>query len=203
MKINEDIQGELRSAHISGPFDKAKEALERRGYQIISLEQLAGLRIQEGKDSFVSKNGNWTKEGFLYVPEKGIFLTKKSPIIKSAQKATECHRNKKDFYPTSKQVESALADSCKVTDKTIPTLKLSEEELTAYAFGKQAKLYGEFLNEAGIKNLHIYTADMQEQPFATQAWLGRLVFGSGLGGGSYCGWLLAGDDGARGVKENK
>ena len=46
------------SAHSNLPFDQAKQELESDGYRIISLEENAKLRIQEGKDSFVSKNGN-------------------------------------------------------------------------------------------------------------------------------------------------
>jgi len=202
MEIKVDITKGMKSAYVAAPFDQAKEALENKGYEMISLEQMAQLRIQEGKDSFVSKNGNWTKEGFLYVPKKGIFLTKNSPIMKSAEKATECHRNGNDFYPTSKQVEKALADSCKITDKAIPTSKFAEEELTAYAFGSQAKAYGEFLKEAGIKNLNIYTADMQDKPFATQAWLRRLGYDSDLDGGNWgCSWDLAYDLRTRGVQK--
>jgi len=73
MEIKVDITKGMKSAYVAAPFDQAKEALENEGYEMISLEQMAQLRIQEGKDSFVSKNGNWTKEGFLYVPKKGIF----------------------------------------------------------------------------------------------------------------------------------
>mgnify|MGYP001580781851 FL=1 len=46
------------SAYSDLPFDKAKQELESDNYRIISLEENAKLRIQEGKDSFVSKNGN-------------------------------------------------------------------------------------------------------------------------------------------------
>jgi len=206
MEIKVDVTRGMKSAYVGAPFDEAKEALENEGYELISLEQMAQLRIQEGKDSFISQNGNRTREGFLYVPKKGIFLTKKSPIMASAKKATDCHRNNKDFYPTPKQVEKALADSCKVANKEInkeiPTLRLSEEELTAYAFGSQAKAYGKFLKEAGIDTLRVYTINMQDKPFATQAWLRWLVSGSELDGNDG-GWDrdLANDDRARGVQK--
>ena len=203
MEIKVDVTKGMKSAYVEAPFDKAKEALENKGYDLVSLEQMAQLRIQEGKNSFISTNGNWTREGFLYVPKKGVVLTKNSPIMASAEKATECHRNGKDFYPTSKQVEKALADSCKVTNKAIPTLKLAEEELTAYAFGSQAKTYGEFLKESGIDTLKVYTADMQYKPFATQAWLRWLGvgYGSELDGIRDRYWGLAGDNRARGVQK--
>lgn len=202
MEIKVDIINGMKSAYVAAPFDQAKESLENEGYKMISLEQMAQLRIQEGKDSFVSQNGNWTKEGFLYVPKKGIFLTKNSPIMKSAEKATEGHRNRQDFYPTSKQVETALADSCKITNKEIPTSRLAEEELCAYAFGSQAKAYGEFLKEAGIKNLHIYIGGMHDKLFATQAWLGGLDYDAVLDGYSWGrGSDLASGNWARGVQK--
>ncbi len=203
-QIIEDVKkGSLRSAYVEASFYDAKKDLEKSRYEIISLEQMALLRVQEGKGAFISQNGNWTREGFVYVPQKGIFLTKNSPIMESAEKATECHKNKRVFHPTSKQIENALADSCKVTDLSIPSLKLAEEELTAYAFGNQAKAYGEFLKEAGINTFKIYTPNIQEKTFATQAWFGWLVSGSRLDGGDrdLCGGLFYYYK-ARGVQAN-
>ena len=195
----------MRSAYTSRDFKNAKKDLEDAGYGIVSLEQMAQLSIQEGKDSFIAKNGNWTREGFIYIPKKGAFLTKNSPIMTSVEEASNCVDYHKQFYPTSEQVEKALEDSCKITNKVIPTSRLAEEELTVYAFGKQAKNYGEFLKEAGIKNLNIYTANMQDKPFAMQAWLGleRNFYlnghGRGRGGRGYSGGL-AWEQVARGTK---
>ena len=54
------------SAYVNDkPFDEAKAELEKAGYHISSLEENASLRIQEGKDAYVSRNGNWVKEDFL------------------------------------------------------------------------------------------------------------------------------------------
>ncbi len=62
--------------YAEAPFAEAKEALEDNGYRIISLEENAILRMQEGKSSFVSQYGNRTKEGIIYLPNGKIFLTK-------------------------------------------------------------------------------------------------------------------------------
>ena len=193
MKIIQDVtKGKLRSAYLEASFDDAKRDLEKKKYELISLEQMAQLRIQEGKDAYISQNGNWTREGFIYIPKEGIFLTKKSPVMASPEKATDCHKNKQAFCPAPKQVELALADSCKVTATSIPVLRLSEEELTVYAFGERAKAYGEFLNEAGIETFKVYTPNLQEKTFATQTWFGWLVGGSRLDGGDrdLCGGLF-------------
>lgn len=188
VKVIEDIKLEgVASAHVTASFDKGKEALEKGEYKIISLEEYAKLRIQEGKDAFISRGGGLVREGVLYVPKKGIFLTKKSPIIDYAEEATNCHRKGKDFYLTDNQVEKALSDSVKLTKKEIPTNRFNDEEITVYVFGNIAKQYGEFIIEAGahygetqrkagfgfgdsLRNLGtekmpIWLADIQDKPF--------------------------------------
>ena len=163
------------SAYVERPFDEAKTELEVAGYNIISLEQFAKLRIEQGKNSRVSNYGSYTREGFLYVPQKGVFLTKNSPIMANAKEATQCHRNGKEFYLTNKQVEESLADSVQIkNDKAIPTKRFGDNDITVFAFGKEAEKYGNFLKEAGISEMPIYLANTGEKPFARQAWLRRL-----------------------------
>jgi hypothetical protein len=175
MEIIQDVKkGRWHSACAIRDFDKAKEALESKGYRIISLEEQAGLRVQEGADSGVSQRGNWTKEGFVYVPSKGAFLTKNSPIMANATEATNCHRSGKDFYLNDEQVEKSLEDSNKVINTQISTNRFADEALTSFAFGENAKAYGEFLKENGINNIQFYLADHQDKPFARQAWLCRI-----------------------------
>lgn len=185
MEITQDVKkGRLHSAYAVGAFDNAKEALEAKSYKVISLEEQAGLRVQEGADSSVSQRGNWTKEGFIYVPSKGAFLTKDSPIMANAKDATNCHRNCKEFYLNDEQVEKSLADSVKIGKTEIPTSRFADEAITNFAFGKNAKAYGEFLKENGIDNIQVYLADAQNKPFARQAWLHWVggVNGSDLSG---------------------
>ncbi|HLF53635.1 MAG TPA: hypothetical protein VI544_00480 [Candidatus Nanoarchaeia archaeon] len=169
MKITQDIKkGKLHSAYAVGAFDEAKEALEREGYRVISLEEQAGLRIQEGANSGVSQRGNWTREGFLYVPNKGAFLTKNSPVMANAKRATDCHRKGREFYLTSEQVEISIITSVKVTDTKIPTNRLADEALTQFAFGKNAEAYGEFLKENGIDSIEVYFGSSGNKAFARQ-----------------------------------
>src|SRR3989344_9379505 len=104
VNLNVDIKPSVTySAYVEAPFDKGKEALEEAGYRIISLQENAQLRMQEGQDAFVSRNGNWVKEGIIYVPNKGKFLTKNSPIMVNVEEATNCNRNSRNFYLTNKQ----------------------------------------------------------------------------------------------------
>ncbi|MBI2106386.1 hypothetical protein HYT57_00220 [Candidatus Woesearchaeota archaeon] len=158
------------SAYVEAPFDKAKEELEKAEYTVI--------RMQEGPASFVSRNGNWVREGVIYVPNKGRFLTKNSPIMANAQEATKCHRSNKEFYLTDAQVEESLADSVELSDKAIPTNRFAENPITVYAFGDIAEQYGQFLRNAGIKEMSIWLANQEDKPFARQMWLHRLVVDS-------------------------
>ena len=199
MEITQDVtSGKLHSAYAVNTFDKAKEALEAKGYRVISLEENAGLRVQESAGSSISQRGNWTREGFIYVPNKGAFLTKDSPIMAKAKQATDCHRNGNEFYLNDEQVEESLADSVKITNTKIPTKRFADEALTSFAFGKNAKAYGEFLKENGIDNIQVYLANSGNKPFARQAWL--YWVGSDWSSLSGSGILGCGDVGVRGVR---
>lgn len=190
----------IESAYINAPFDEAKKALEKAGYRIISLQENAGLRIQERKDAFVSKNGNFVKEGVLYVPQKGIFLARNSPIMENAVQATECHRNGKEFCLKPEQVEKSLADSVELKAEAIPTTRFSENPITVYAFGEYAQRYGEFLKEARINKMPVYClALIADKAFARQLWFCGLGYWSGLDGD---GGLLGYSRRVRGVKDS-
>ena len=174
----------ITSAYVDLPFDKGKESLEKAGYRIISLEENAKLRMQKGKSHDICIEGNWTREGVVYIPNKGKFLTKNSPIMANAEEAADCHRNGKEFYLTKKQIEEALVDSIKIKEMKIPTNRFGENEITVYAFGKSSKKYGEFLREAGIKEMPIRLANLEDKPLARQMWFCWLEGGgrSDLGG---------------------
>ncbi|OGJ13373.1 hypothetical protein A3K82_00595 [Candidatus Pacearchaeota archaeon RBG_19FT_COMBO_34_9] len=187
MALIKDIQPRgIASAYSKDkPFDEGKAELEQDGYHVISLEENARLRIQEGKDSYVSQNGNWVKEGFLYIPRKGKFLTKTSPIIVNSVEATKAHRSGNEFYLTDEQVEQGLADSLKLKDRgfSVPTKRFGDDELTVYAFRNSAQVYGDFLKDAGIEEMPVWMVNnIGDKPFARQAWFDRLDFGSRLVG---------------------
>ncbi len=167
---------------VYAPFDVGLKYLEEIGEEVISSEQNALLRIQQGTAHDVSRNGNWVREGVLYVPGKGKFLTKNSPIMQNPPTATNAHRNETDFYLTERQVEYALEDSVLLSLREIPTNRFGDDEITSYAFGKGAKQYGEFLWEVGINSMHINTAAIKEKPFARQLWFRGLDCGFELEG---------------------
>ena len=190
MKIIQDIQPRgMYSAYVDASFDKAKQALEKDGYSIISLEQNARLRMQEGK----SRNGNWTREAFLYNPETNLwYLTKKSPIMDFPVEATNAHRKGREYFLTNEQVQRALENSVEVKDREIPTDRFGEYPLAVYAFGDSAQDYGLFLKDVNkdvnIKEMPIWLPDSREKPFARQLWFRYLDDWSVLDG-DYMGLL--------------
>ena len=140
------------------------------------------LRIQQGTSSYISTNANYTMETFVYVPNGGIFLTRIPLIVKNAREATQAHRERRNYFLTGEQVEQALADSVKLSEIPIPTDRFGENEITNYAFREVAEQYGQFLKEAGIKEMPIWLADLTDKSFATQMWFRSLIDGSVLYG---------------------
>ena len=170
----------IESGYVQKPFDAAKLALEGKGYDIISLKQFADLRIAHGNESHVANYGAYVREAFVYDKGKGIFLVRNSPIMANAKEATECHRYGKEFYLTPEQVEASLGkagiDSVKFENgNAIPFKRFGEDERTVFAFGSCAQPYGDFLREvlkeAGISEMPVCLANVEEKPFARQAWL--------------------------------
>lgn len=190
----------IESAYVDVPFDIGLETLKEAGYSLVSPKDLADLRIQEGSQSNVSRNGSWTTFGILYVPDKGRYLTRNSPIVGNAKEATEAHRTGKEFYLTPKQVEEGLVGAVKIDSNDIPTKRFGEHPVTIYAFGDSAQKYGDFLKEAGISKVPVWLADVSDKSFARQLWLHRLGDGGGSGlNGDYRGLGIA--LGMRGVRD--
>ena len=210
MAIQVDIKPTgTESAVVSAPFDQALSELESNSYKVISIPQNAQLRIKQGKDHYVSRNGNWVREGVIYVPNGKNYFVRNSPILGSAKKATQAHREGKEFFLTEVQVAEALKDSIEYPQKdiTVPTKRLGDEELTVFAIGggdsAKAQAYGDFLKEAGIKEIPFWAVtdrnyiNKQTSPFARQVWFRSLGSRSDVDG-SY--WDLNRAIGVRGVR---
>ena len=180
-------------------FDEASEAvLNGKAGNLITLKELAYARITEGKDSSVSTNGSYVREGSLFIPKapnKRIWL-RESVIPQNASGAVEAHRKGKEYlvpqgFNVAKHLESIGKDNYFVLSDTtpVPTDRFGEDERMQWAFGDKAQAYGQFLADAKIKNLNIwmYTdkdshIDSQEKPFANQLWLHRLDDNSNIDG---------------------
>ena len=182
MTITVDIRPKgIESAIVYARFDRALAELQKNGYKLISLEDNAQLQIQQGKDHYISKNGNWVEEGVLYVPGKGRFITRCSPILDHPRKATQAHRNGEEYFVSDSQVKKALEESIQIPYdvNAIPTNRFGKNAITMFCFGKNAKDYGLFLKDAGISDMSLWLnkesyVQKQEKPYANQLWLGDI-----------------------------
>jgi len=146
------------SAYVNNiSFDKGKKMLESQGYHIPSLEEIAQLRILQGKDADVSKHSFWVNQAIVYLPDGRRYLTSNSPIMLSPEKAVQLEKTHKRFYLTKNQVDFALKGALRLhgSDFHIPVCSFSEDDFTTYAFGRCAKEYGSLLSNAGIKKIWI------------------------------------------------
>lgn len=172
--VDEVTSGGIESICVSAPLDKAISYFEKKGYNLISLRDNAILRMQEGVNSFVSRNGNFTREGILYDPRKGTFITKISPLIEHAEEAIQEQRGRVEYYLTDEQVEEALENAVQIKQRSsnfIPTNRFGCYSITARVFGDIAKEYGNFLREAGIKEMPcVPYHDKGIMDYARQMW---------------------------------
>jgi hypothetical protein len=197
--INIDIRPSgITSGWVAEPFDLAVAELRENGFDVISGEENTEQRILQGADADVSQNGNYIKEGSLYVKNKGRFFTRKSLVLLNPVDATNAHRNDKEYAVTPRQVEMALGkigvDSVKVpyNKKPIPTNRFGEDPITVFMFGKQAQLYGDFLGEYFKANEKPQEMGLfldgkeyvksQPSDYANQGWVQGLGDDSGLVG---------------------
>ncbi|MDD5132894.1 MAG: hypothetical protein PHD81_03850 [Candidatus Nanoarchaeia archaeon] len=165
--INTDV---LASAYIEIlPFGKGKSMLEKEGYKIISLEENAKLRIQEGKGAYISNNANWVREGIIYT-KNGVYLTRNSPVLTDIKTITSIPTQAEEFYITKKQIEKSLEDSVEIKPIAIPTNRFKDDPITVFAFDDIAEQYGLFLKEIGIKKMSIELHTLEAKPFATLVW---------------------------------
>ncbi len=184
--VNDIILGETDSAYIDAPFDEGKFKLGREGYEVISLRDNAMLRIQEGYGAEVSKEGNWTREGVLYLPDGRILLTKNNPMMHELEEATfyltlDRNREYLGVVPDS-QVQYALEDAVDLNGGAIPTNRFGEDPRTVFAFEDLAEDYGTFLNEGGIKNMLMWLEQIQNEAFVRPLRLESLGYESSFYG---------------------
>lgn len=211
-RIN-DIMPTGTESHVwVGAYDEAKRQMESEGFSEIDLAKNALLRIQQGKGSYVSGNGNWTSADILILPNTKPRLTRSSIISVFPVEATQASRTG-EFYvdtPELKEAyEKALENSVEIDTTAIATKKFGKSKITSYAFGisygensdkdaEDAQGYGTFLAEADISEMPINLPNSQTRPFARKVWFRNLGDRSGL----YAGRNLCIDSNwVRGVRE--
>jgi len=208
LEIEAEVQDLGIVKYVEVPFDEGAEALGADNF--ISGRNLAFARIQQGENHSLSKNGSYIREGDILIPREGIVLVRFSYALTSPSKATEAHRQGKEFFITKKRASDYLELAKDPRDNTaflltditpVPTNRFGEDARTIWLFQDKAIDYGEFLDNEGISvmplsfNSQDYINE-QGKPYANQLWLRSLPGGSGVVG-DY--WGLAHGDRVRGV----
>lgn len=178
--------GKISSAYVKAPFNEARAVLEENNYKIISLEELAGLSMQNGRNSSIFQTSNHVREGVLYVPKKGVFLTKNSPIIKDSSQLGHYDT----LQLSDEQVEEALADSLDISKqltidnpeygncRELSASEFGRDKISNFLFGKNSSDYGKFLKDADIPgiSLRFNSYDKRgDSPFVKQLFYPGLV----------------------------
>jgi len=192
--------GETTLIRVHAPYDTALEFLKERGYREATLAENAQFRIQAGKDSGLSQQGNFVKEDILYIPRKGTFLTKNPITSQVPEKVIQAHIDGKEFYPTKRQVDKALEDAIQIYDAgqyhagNIPFDDFGKNKTTVYAFGtaKDAQNYAAFVRgefeKDGLHKMIISIGDeelvvnKQSRPFARKVYFPCIDFCSVFAG---------------------
>ena len=199
IKLKDRLREEIiimHSAYVQAPFDEGKKTLEKANYKLISGEDNARLRIQQGEDANISKIGNYIKEGILYVPKRfgkksGVWIPKESLIMAYSKESTEAHKNVENFYISEKQVEKALKGAVKFPkihdmqrsiNYLVPVKELANDGIMTRLFGKNAKDYGSFLKNVDINSIRCDLSPLEDKPFTNQVWFGGIDFNSALVG---------------------
>ncbi len=192
--------------YVEAPWDEALQLLQKQDYAApISARDLAFACVQTGNLNSLFKQGSYIKESILYSPNQNHLLISASSILDNAKKATQAHRNKKEYSPLQNTIErfwcEAREDCGKYPQKRrvltlgyrqtydIPTTRFDEDELTLFLFKDQARLYGSFLDEHGIKKMFFHLEDVphaSQNSFERPLWLHHLSGRSLLSG---CGVL--------------
>ena len=137
---------EIKNTNIvvcGGAFDLAKETLESNGHRLASVEEVTRARLvigQEAKKKFRwsrqeqlnywsiedcmnydrekdLRYDGFTREAVIYVPQRGIFLTKNSPIIPNARAAVNAAWESYEdgrFYLSEEQIKQSLEGAVRI-----------------------------------------------------------------------------------------
>ena len=191
----------------NGSFDQCIAQLQKRGIGLWMPKDLALVRMAAGPDHDISTNGSLVNVSYNYdnSGDADILLAsgKRNPLIPNAEKATRCHRQGDEFFPSDNEWkalrELAETDPYKaiksgvlllhrkdVMDE-IPTHAYGEIPETIFIFEDQAKPYGSWLAQQEISSSSQYTLSAeqvkkQERPLSLPLWVRDLLDGSGLDG---------------------
>jgi hypothetical protein len=180
-------KGELTTAISFGVFEELVPQFSLRGFKLISLEENAWLRISRGKYSPECWTGNFLREGFMYIPGRGAYLIRHSPINDNLKTSRMANSLGSEYHVTLKESERHLKNAVQIP-YDLKEIKVSDFEtnsITQFAFGSAVSEYANFLKDANVDKLPIWLlpeglVDGQSQPFIRQAILRCMDNWSGL-----------------------
>ena len=203
--LEAEVEGLGKIYRADVPFNEALESLNEEKAKIISSRDLAYARIKEGRNSSLSNDGSYTREGFLYLKNEPVLLALDSPLLdlELAEKAVEENR-KGNYFSTDKEVygkyreqaekeknNSPLNRKVLILNKRenyeVPTNKFNKDELTLFLFKDQAESYGIFLRYNKINKMPVWLVDKnyvdsKKETTLTQLWLLHLDLMSDVDG---------------------
>lgn len=178
----------IESAIVLAPYDEGLRILEAENYKEISLIENAWIRTikkPEFRDGTVFYEGNRVFENCLYLPRKGVFLTRYNFPKDFPEKITEYHRKGDEFYLDEengfdkKKLEAILKyHSVKIKRRNfeISLGDMNSDKITLFAFGKNAKNYGMLLEkEKDIECLPFWIeTSIGNRPFVRKVWFSSM-----------------------------
>ena len=203
--LEAEVEGLGKIYRADVPFNEALESLNEEKAKIIFSRDLVYARVKEGRNSSLSYNGSYTREGFLYLKNKPVLLALESPLLdlELAEQAVEENKGG-NYFSDNLDVYQKYREQAEKEKKENPenrkvlilperknyeilTEKFNEDELTLFLFKDQAENYGKFLRKNGINELSIQLVDKNYVDFhegttLTQLWLHHLDDWSGVNG---------------------
>ncbi|MFH1065259.1 MAG: hypothetical protein V1734_02010 [Nanoarchaeota archaeon] len=160
-------------AMAEGNWHECVSQLKKNNLEILTMRQLAELRMKYGKESIYCTKSSSIGEGMVCMPNGDLFVVSKSSnlILGNSKEATEAHMAEKEFYYKGiyKDIEDTLNHSHKkgkpyasnnmlyVPERYIPdNIKTNEFEsspIASFLFKNLASHYGKFLLDTGIKDV--------------------------------------------------
>ena len=85
---------------VEGNWEKCNSGLREKDLEIVTIRQLAELRMRHGKGSEYCVNGSWVGEGIVYMPNGKVIILPRGNnlLIKNPTTVLNAHKNGNEFY---------------------------------------------------------------------------------------------------------
>ena len=206
----------LESGLVYAPFDKAITELRSQGHEPIEAGLNAVLRILEGPQSSISQNGNYVKEGNIYLKEEQGIIVRGSPLLSDSQmlnQAIEANRQGRYFSTPNRELYEKFLKQVREDASKAPRerrailmpsykpFKISQKDnREVFDFLQLSQAYLDFVNQDSLTFYPISQDTLKgySGTVPTQLWFGSLDDGrSDLVGNLD----LVDDDRVRGVRQ--